>query len=155
MQAQAGFLGDAEQTLDHIGFDGDQEHLQFAGGRSAQNLVVPDHFLQREGDVLLRLILDDLGDLGGVDGRQFDELGEGVIAGSADVDVPRVVGVLAEHLLDSLEHGRLPGGFLGAIRTSEGAGRALATIPLLWLELLVVGAGTGVGMLGYALGRRY
>ncbi len=46
-------------------------------------------------------------------------------------------------------------GFLGAIRTSEGAGRALATIPLLWLELLVVGAGTGVGMLGYALGRRY
>jgi len=46
-------------------------------------------------------------------------------------------------------------GFLAAIRASEGAPRALAAIPLLWLELLVVGAGTGVGMLTYVLGRRY
>src|SRR5207249_8289903 len=38
----------------------------------------------------------------------------------------------------------LNGGFLAAIRTSEGTGRALAAIPLLWLELLVVGAGTGI-----------
>jgi len=45
--------------------------------------------------------------------------------------------------------------FLAAIRTSEGTGRALAAVPLLWLELLVVGAGTGVGMLTYGLGRRY
>ncbi len=45
--------------------------------------------------------------------------------------------------------------FLRAIGTSEGPGRALAAIPLLWLELLVVGVGTGVGMLSYAIGRRY
>jgi GT2 family glycosyltransferase len=45
--------------------------------------------------------------------------------------------------------------FLGAIAASEGWGRALRAIPLLWLELVVVGAGTGVGLLSYALGRRY
>jgi hypothetical protein len=46
-------------------------------------------------------------------------------------------------------------GFLAAIRASEGWGRALGTIPLLWLELLVVGVGTGIGMGTYVLGRRY
>jgi hypothetical protein len=46
-------------------------------------------------------------------------------------------------------------GFLAAIRASEGTLRALAVIPLLWLELVVVGVGSGVGMLSYALGRRY
>lgn len=46
-------------------------------------------------------------------------------------------------------------GFVGAIRESEGWSRALASIPLLWLELLVVGAGTGVGLISYLLGRRY
>ena len=46
-------------------------------------------------------------------------------------------------------------GFIEAIRASDGWGRALAAIPLLWLELLVVGAGTGVGLTTYALGRRY
>jgi GT2 family glycosyltransferase len=46
-------------------------------------------------------------------------------------------------------------GFIAAIRTSDGWGRALAAIPLLWLELVVVGAGTGVGLATYLLGRRY
>jgi len=45
--------------------------------------------------------------------------------------------------------------FLGAIRTSEGWGRAVAAAPLLGLELVVVGTGTGVGLLTYVLGRRY
>jgi GT2 family glycosyltransferase len=46
-------------------------------------------------------------------------------------------------------------GFLAAIRASEGWNRVLGTIPLLWLELLVVGVGTGIGMGTYLLGRRY
>jgi GT2 family glycosyltransferase len=46
-------------------------------------------------------------------------------------------------------------GFLRAIGSSEGWGRVIGAIPLLCLELLVVGAGTAVGMIGYALGRRY
>jgi GT2 family glycosyltransferase len=46
-------------------------------------------------------------------------------------------------------------GFLNAIRASDGWKRALAAIPLLWAELLVVGVGTGVGMLSYLVGKRY
>jgi GT2 family glycosyltransferase len=45
--------------------------------------------------------------------------------------------------------------FVRAIGVSEGWGRAAGAIPLLWLELLVVGAGTAVGMATYPLGRRY
>jgi GT2 family glycosyltransferase len=45
--------------------------------------------------------------------------------------------------------------FLNAIRISDGIGRAIASIPLLWLELLVVGTGTAVGLLSYPFGRRY
>ena len=46
-------------------------------------------------------------------------------------------------------------GFVAAIGASEGWVRALGTIPLLWLELVVVGAGAGVGMVSYLFGRRY
>jgi GT2 family glycosyltransferase len=46
-------------------------------------------------------------------------------------------------------------GFMTAIGTSEGWRRAAGAIVLLWLELVVVGAGTGVGMLSFLLGRRY
>jgi GT2 family glycosyltransferase len=49
----------------------------------------------------------------------------------------------------------LNAGFLAAIRDTEGILRAVAAIPLLWLELVVVGAGAAVGLLSYALGRRY
>jgi len=45
--------------------------------------------------------------------------------------------------------------FLDAIRRSDGWGRALAAVPVLWLELLVVGAGTAVGLLTFPFGRRY
>jgi GT2 family glycosyltransferase len=45
--------------------------------------------------------------------------------------------------------------FLRTIRASEGLGRAVGAVPVLWLELLVVGAGTGVGLLTYVIGRRY
>ena len=33
--------------------------------------------------------------------------------------------------------------------------RMLAAIPVLWLELLVVGGGTAVGLVSYPFGRRY
>jgi len=45
--------------------------------------------------------------------------------------------------------------FLRTIAESEGWSRAAASIPLLWLELLVSGAGAAVGVLSYVLGRRY
>jgi GT2 family glycosyltransferase len=49
----------------------------------------------------------------------------------------------------------LNAGFLDAIRRSDGWVRALASVPLLWLELLVVGVGTAVGLLSFPFGRRY
>jgi GT2 family glycosyltransferase len=45
--------------------------------------------------------------------------------------------------------------FLNAIRMSDGVGRAIMAIPLLWLEVLVVGVGTAVGLFSYPFGRRY
>jgi GT2 family glycosyltransferase len=45
--------------------------------------------------------------------------------------------------------------FLDAIRRSDGWGRALAAVPVLWLELLVVGVGTAVGLVSFPFGRRY
>src|SRR5262249_39247363 len=45
--------------------------------------------------------------------------------------------------------------FLGAIAETEGWSRALASIPLLWLELVVATVGAAVGMLTYPFGRRY
>jgi len=49
----------------------------------------------------------------------------------------------------------LNGEFLAAIRTSEGWWRTLRAVPVLVLELLVVGLGTGIGLLSYPLGQRY
>jgi GT2 family glycosyltransferase len=45
--------------------------------------------------------------------------------------------------------------FLTTIASTEGWIRAGASVPLLWLELLVSGAGAAVGLLSYLIGRRY
>lgn len=45
--------------------------------------------------------------------------------------------------------------FLTAIRRSDGWIRMVAAVPVLWLELLVVGSGTAVGLVSYPFGRRY
>ena len=45
--------------------------------------------------------------------------------------------------------------FLNAIRDSDGPWRTICAVPVLALELLVVGAGTGVGLLSFPLGRKY
>jgi GT2 family glycosyltransferase len=45
--------------------------------------------------------------------------------------------------------------FLRTLRVHEGWHRALASVPLLWLELLVAGVGAGFGLLSYPFGNRY
>jgi len=45
--------------------------------------------------------------------------------------------------------------FLRTIRRTDGIGRAIASVPILAAELFVVGAGTAVGFLSYAVGKRY
>jgi GT2 family glycosyltransferase len=50
---------------------------------------------------------------------------------------------------------RLNREFLGAIRDTEGWHKALFSVPLLWLELLVAGVGAGFGLFTFLLGTRY
>src|SRR5262249_5508041 len=45
--------------------------------------------------------------------------------------------------------------FLQAIRHSDGWARCVGAMPLLWLELLVVGIGTAIGLASFPFGRRY
>ena len=86
LQTQPAGLRHPEQPLDNVRLESDQQHLELPAGRRAQNLIVPDDLFQRERHVLLRFVLDDLGDLAGIDRRQLDELGEDVKAGGANVD---------------------------------------------------------------------
>jgi len=45
--------------------------------------------------------------------------------------------------------------FLGTIHSVDGVWRVITALPVLAIELVVVGVGTAVGLLGYAVGRRY
>jgi len=45
--------------------------------------------------------------------------------------------------------------FLHTIRKSEGWARGFGAVPILWLELLVAGAGTAVGLATFPLGKTY
>lgn len=45
--------------------------------------------------------------------------------------------------------------FLAAIAQEEGWGRAIAAVPLLWLELVVATVGAAVGLVTFPFGRRY
>ena len=109
----------AKETLHHVRLDGDEQHFQFTGRRRSQDLIVPDHFFQREGHVLLSFVLDDLGDLGSVHRRQFDKLGKNVKAGRADVDVFRAERPLGEQFLDRLEDDPFTRGFLRALEAER------------------------------------
>jgi len=79
-------------------------------------------------------------------------LGAALLVLGAALGVPVVTAAGVAALLGTLVLNR---GFLRAIAASDGWGRAVSSIALLWLELVVVGAGTGVGILSYLLGRRY
>jgi len=71
----------------------------------------------------------------------------GAAAGLPLVTAAGLVGLVAAAVLNR--------GFIAAIRASDGGARAIGAIPLLWLELVVVGVGTGIGLVTYAAGRRY
>ena len=115
LQAQTGTFRRLEQAFDHVFLDGDEQHLEFAGGSGAEDLIIPHDFLQREGDILLRLVLDDLCDLGGIDRGQLDELGEGVETRRADIDVASFRSDLGQQLIQRLAHGGVARGFLRTV----------------------------------------
>ena len=48
LEAQTGGLGDAEEALNDVGLDGDEQDFKFAGGRGTKDLIIPDDFGERE-----------------------------------------------------------------------------------------------------------
>ena len=73
-----------------------------------------------------------------------------VLGRSLDLSFLTFLGVLALAGLVGLNTG-----FLGTLVRSQGRARALAAVLILWVELLVVGAGATTGLLTFLLGRRY
>ena len=63
---------------------------------------------------MLRFVLDDLRDFAGVHWGKFDEFGEDVETGGADIDVLGFDALLDQHPLQSLEDSGFAGVFLGA-----------------------------------------
>ncbi len=62
--------------LEQVGFDRDEDDFDFVYRVGADELIIPDHFLDRKGHVLLRLEGDDALDFILLDRGQFDEAGE-------------------------------------------------------------------------------
>src|ERR1017187_2755548 len=75
------------QILDDVTLNRQEHDLQLALRGLAEQLVVPNNFVDREGYVLLRFVLDDLPDLRLIDGRQLDEPREDGLPGDAENDV--------------------------------------------------------------------
>jgi hypothetical protein len=111
---QAGRFPRREKLFNDLGLDGDEENLDFAAGCGAEDLVIPRRFGEREGNVLLRLVLDDLGDLGGVDRRQLDELGKDLKPGGREISLAAEEPAFGENFAERLFHRGLARGVLGA-----------------------------------------
>ena len=77
---ETGSLPCPDEFFNQVGLYCDQEDFEFSTGSGTENLVIPCRLGQRERDVLLSLVLNDLSDLGGINGRQLDELRKDLIA---------------------------------------------------------------------------
>ena len=75
-------LGQLDHPVRNLALERGQQHLDLARLGHAHRVVIPGGLLQGERDVLLRLELDELRDLGLVDRRQADRLGQDLKTGS-------------------------------------------------------------------------
>ena len=112
MQPQPRRLRHAKQSFNDVRLDGNQQDFQLTSGRGPENLIIPNYLGQRKGNILLGLILNDLGDLGGINRGQFDKLGKNMETGSADVDDFGTDVLFDNQLLKGLEHDAFPGRFM-------------------------------------------
>ena len=103
----------AEVAGDHVPLHGEQADFGFqrearpTASPPAIFWIVPDDFIEREGDLLLGLELDDLGDLLLFDRRQFDEPRQTGLPGDADGDLVVLDLVAGEELLERLADQRV------------------------------------------------
>ena len=105
----------------------DRKTVDFLSARHA--LEVPDHFIKREGNLLLRLVSHDVRDLLDVDGRRLEELRQTALAGYRDGDLVLAGQLIArEELLQRLTHHRFGVGlglreYLGILNVVESVRR--------------------------------
>ena len=97
-------LGQLDHPVRNLTLERGQQHLDLARLGHAHRVVIPSGLLQRERDILLRLELDELRDLGLVDRRQADRLGQNLKTGSRhQAALGRKTGLL-EHFVGRLLH---------------------------------------------------
>src|SRR4029077_4516324 len=107
--------------LEQINFDRDQDDLNLFAQSSANELVIPDYFVQGERDILLRFERDDFIKFFSSDRRQFYKPGEHGLRGQSIVH--RAPGNL--HLVHHLAQ------HAGALLQRN---MCVATLPGLWIE---------------------
>jgi len=74
--------------------------------------MIPSTLSQRERHVLLSLVLDDLGNLGGVDWGKLYELRENLITRSGDIRLTGDKSTLGQKLGQGTLQDSIPGGIL-------------------------------------------
>ena len=92
-------LGYLDHPIRHFALQCGEQHLDLPRLGHPHRVMVPRGLLQRERDVLLRLELDQLGDLGLVDRRESDRLGQHLEPGCRhQAALGREVGLLPQLL---------------------------------------------------------
>lgn len=102
----------SELAGDDVALHGEQANLGLHGEAAdriaaADLLEVPDDFVEREGDLLLRLELDDVRDFLLLNRRQLDEMHQPALAGDTDGDLVLANRVAREEFLQRLAGQRL------------------------------------------------
>ena len=113
--AQSGIFYAAVDLIEQIGLDRDQYHLDLLVRAAADELIIPNHFVDGKRDVLLRFKCDDLLDLFLFHRRQFDETREDRLSRDRIVDVAAFDLQLVHHL----PHRR------GDLRTADAFARGI------------------------------
>ena len=111
---QANRFTDCEELFNHLGLNSHQQHLTRPIGSGAQNLMVPSTFGQRERNVLLGLVLDDLRNLRSVNRGQFDKFREDLITRRRNVGLAGNKTTLSQKLTQGTLQHTIAGSILGA-----------------------------------------
>ena len=132
--AQPGFLDRSVNFLEQIRLDRDQDHLNLFAHAATNDLVVPDNFVDRERNVLLRLERNDPLDLFGLDRRQFHEPREDRLLRHGVVNRPALDLQLVQHLAQSRDNLRASRGRLSRVGQELARAIAAQNQSAIWLK---------------------
>ena len=124
-----------QRPIDHVALHREQTDLRLHGEAvrhlaGDDLLIIPNHFLQREGDLLLGLEADDVGDFLFLDRRQLDEACQAALTGYADRYHVAAEGIARQEFFQGLAHQLVGIGIglaqdLRMLDVIEGGGRRL------------------------------